>query len=176
VANVGSTTTSYTDGNLTDGQTYCHKVTSVVGGAESSFSNILCATADAPGQTGAVGVDSVTTGVYETTGKGKNKTTTFVASNTFSRGDTVVVRAVVVDSNGLPISGATVDLSVTGPETVTLTIGQSDADGVAEASWTTSASNKHGNGGSSTGTYTATVTGVTGTWDGVAASTTFTLN
>ncbi len=121
-------------------------------------------------------MDSVTTGVYETTGKGKNKTTTFVASNTFSRGDTVVVRAVVVDSNGLPISGATVDLSVTGPETVTLTIGQSDADGVAEASWTTSASNKHGNGGSSTGTYTATVTGVTGTWDGVAASMTFTLN
>jgi hypothetical protein len=177
VAAVGQTI-SYVDLNLTDGQTYCYKVTSTTGEAESPYSNILCATPDAPGQTVTSGVTSLETGFYETTGKGKNRVTTFVPSTSFAPGDTVIVRAEVFDSNGLPVEGATVDLSITGPESVTLTSGASDAAGIAEASWTTEAPNKKGIGGTAQGGYTVTVTGISGTfpWDGLMTSTGFTLS
>ena len=70
------------------------------------------------------------------------------------------------------------DLSVTGPSQVDLVSGASTAYGIAEATWTTSAPNKRGQGGTPIGEYTATVTGITGngyTWDGTATSVTFTL-
>jgi hypothetical protein len=176
VAGVGLTT-SYVDLNLTDGQTYCYKVTSLAGGTESAYSNILCATPDSPGQIDTAGVTTLLTGFYETTGKGKNRVTTFVPTTSFAPGDTVVVRAEVFDSNGLPVAGATVDLSITGSESVTLTSGASDADGIAEASWVTEAPNKKGLGGTAPGGYAVTVTGVSGTfpWDEVTTSTSFTL-
>jgi hypothetical protein len=176
VAAVGLTTT-YVDLDLTDGQTYCYKVTSLTAVAESTYSNILCATPDTPSQTTAAGVTALETGFYETTGKGPNKVTTFVPATSFAPGDTVIVRASVFDSNGLPIEGATVDLSITGPESIALTTGASDANGIAEASWATQRPNKRGAGGTAEGSYTATVTGVSGTfpWDGVMTGTTFTL-
>jgi len=177
VAGVGLTT-SYVDLNLTDGQTYCYKVTSLVGIEESDHSNILCATPDAPGQTVTAVVSTLETGYYEVTGKGKNKVTTFVPSASFAPGDTLVVRAEVLDSYGLPVEEATVDLAFSGPESVTLTSGASDADGMAQMSWVTQAPNKRGVGGTTQGMYTVTVIGVGGTfpWDGVMTSTTFTLS
>ena len=172
------TGTSYTDTGLTNGQEYCYKVTSYGTECESGFSDILCAIPTAPGQADFIGVDTLSTGKWVKEGKGKNATTTFVVTSTFVRGDGIVIRGTVT-SGGAPVSGATVTLSISGPESATLTSGSSDANGVAEATWNTSAPNKKGNGGTATGDYTATVTEITAggfTWDQVLTTTTFTLN
>ena len=115
------------------------------------------------------------TGTY--TGKGKTKT--FSIQTAFSPGEIVTVRARVVDrSTGLPISNAGVEMVIGGPESTTLNSGPSDADGWAEVTWQTQAPNRKGQGGTTTGDYTATVTGVTASgyvWDGVTTSATFTI-
>jgi hypothetical protein len=110
------------------------------------------------------------------TGKGKDKT--YTPQTTFSAGDSIIIRAYVVDGiTGLPIADATVDLLITGPESLTLTTGPSDANGMAEATWQTQAPRKN-NPGTTPGTYTVETKGVTATgyhWDGVTTSTTFTI-
>jgi len=173
VATVGLTTT-YTDVGLTNGSEYCYKVTSLYAGCESAYSNVLCAIPNNQGQARA-GVSTLTTGVYA--GKGKNKT--FTAVTAFTLGDTVFIQALVVDSGtGLPIPNATVDIAVSGPETAALTTGPSGTDGIAEASWNTQAPNRRGNGGTTPGSYTATVSNVSASgynWDGAATATNFTL-
>jgi hypothetical protein len=176
VANTGSATT-YTDTGLTNGQEYCYKVAASAGTCESDFSNIVCAIPNQPGQANAEA--TLSTGLYETSGKGKNKVTTFVETTTFAVGDAVTVRALVLDeATGLPISNATVSIMISGPESATLTTGPSDDNGVAEAVWQTSSPNKKGRGGTSPGTYTATTTDVSAagyTWDGVMSTTQFAL-
>jgi hypothetical protein len=167
--------TAYTDTGLTDGQEYCYKVTSLYADCESGFSNILCAT---PQPASQAGVESMLTGRYETTGQGKNKVTIFVETDLFAQGDGVVIRATVVDSGGAPIEGAVIDVRITGPETADLVSGPSDASGIAEAVWNTSAPNKKGQGGTTPGAYTATTAGVTlngYVWDGVPTSVNFTI-
>ena len=85
---------------------------------------------------------------------------------------------VLDDITGLPISNATVEIQIGGPETASLNSNPSDADGWAEASWGTQSPNKKGQGGTPPGTYTASTTNVTATgyhWDGVTTSTTFTI-
>jgi hypothetical protein len=175
VATVGLTTT-YTDTGLTNGQEYCYKVTSLYSGCESAYSNVLCAIPNNQGQAKS-SVSSLDTGLYQKSGKGRNATTTFVLTTTFTLGDNVVVRAHVADkSTGLPIANATVTISVTGPESVSLTTGPSGTDGVAEATWQTQAPNKHGIGGTTPGTYTSTVTDVSATgyaWDGTMTTVSF---
>ncbi|MEJ2485228.1 MAG: hypothetical protein P8Y68_05790 [Anaerolineales bacterium] len=111
------------------------------------------------------------------TGKGKNLT--FTLTTLFAAGDSVIFQAKVVDtSTGLPIPNATVDITIIGPETVTLISGLSDSAGIAEATWRTSAPNKRGQGGTTPGDYTATVSNVTVSgynWDGVTAWNAFTI-
>jgi hypothetical protein len=119
------------------------------------------------------GVTGMETGYYS--GKGKNQA--FTAVDTFVQGDTVIIRSTVLDSDGQPVSGATVTTDISRPAGVTLTA-TSDASGVAEASWNTQAPNKRGQGGTATGSYTATTSDVTAdgyAWDGVPTSATFTL-
>jgi hypothetical protein len=172
IAQAGLSTT-YTDTDLTNGQQYCYKVTSSYAECESEFSNIICATPTNQ-QTVSAGVTELETGLIE--GKGKDKQ--FVAAITFVRGDNVVLRATVVDEGGQPVEGATVDLSISGPETAVLSSGTSDAAGIAEAVWQTQAPNRKGAGGTAVGSYTATVTGVSAggyTWDAVATAVTFSL-
>jgi PKD repeat protein len=110
------------------------------------------------------GVTSLGTGIYS--GRGIKKS--FHPQEVFSRGDEVVFRASVEDAVG-PLSGAVVAIEISGPVTTTITSGPSDNNGIAEAKWKTSAPNrKNGAGGTSTGSYTATVTNVTATgyvWD-----------
>jgi hypothetical protein len=178
VATVSAATTSYTDSGLTNGQEVCYKVTSYYSAeCESLFSNILCAIPNNQGQA-PVGVTTVETGLYQTTGKGPNKTTTFVLTSTFTTGDGVVMRAYVIDTGtGLPVENAGVHFSITGPETNTFTA-NTDANGIAEATWNTSAANKRGHGGTAPGTYTVYVTDVSASgypWDGVVKSATFML-
>jgi hypothetical protein len=164
--------TSFTDTGLVNGQQYCYKVTSKYADCESGFSNILCATPEAPGQgTVPAGVVLIETGYY--TGKGKNRT--FIIESNFAQGAEVTFRATVLDQNGAPVEGATVDLAITGPSSVAVSTGTSDAAGKAEGSWKTTTRK----GGTPLGDdYTATTTGVTATgyeWDSVLTSTQFSI-
>jgi hypothetical protein len=175
VADAGGTTT-YLDSGLTDGVEYCYKITAYDATCESGFSNIECATPQNQGQTTpAAGVSAMMTGIYS--GKGNNKS--FTAQTTFTAGETVVIRARVLDGvTGLPISNATVEIQIGGPEQVSLNSNPSDADGWAEATWSTQSPNRKGQGGTTLGTYTATVTNVTASgyhWDSVTTSATFTI-
>jgi hypothetical protein len=166
---------SYVDNGLSNGMEYCYKVNAYDGTCESAYSNILCATPENQGQTApAAGTSSMETGLYA--GKGNNQT--FSSTESFTAGDTVVIRALVADADGKPVSNATVEITIGGPETVTLNSNPSDAGGWAEASWQTKAPNRKGDGGTTTGSYTATTTNVTASgyhWDSVTTSTIFTL-
>ncbi len=150
--------TSFTDTGLTNGVEYCYKVSAYQETCEYGFGNILCAVPENQGRTGATaGVSDMQAGMYA--GKGTN--TEFIAQSTFAAGDTVVVRFLVLDETGRPVSNATVEIVIGGPETTTLNGNPSDADGWAEAAWQTHAPNKKGQGGTSPGAYTATTTNVT---------------
>jgi hypothetical protein len=126
-----------------------------------------------------VGVTTpLATGKYITTGSGKNKTTNFSQTTTFKRGETVVIQATVKNSLGNPVANATFTTAISGPSSVTLTSGPSNATGIAEAKWTTTAPNKRGQGGTPTGSYSADLTGVTAAgydWDGLGISAQFTI-
>ena len=172
VADVGNTT-SYVNTGLTNGVEYCYKITAYDATCESGYSNILCATPQNQGQTGpTVGVTQMETGIWS--GKGGNKT--FSVTATFSAGDTVTIRALVL-SGSTPVSNATVAIQIGGPEQVSLNSNPSGADGWAEASWSTKAPGRR-NPGTTPGTYTASTTNVTASgynWDGVTTQTTFTI-
>jgi hypothetical protein len=153
---------TYIDVGLTNGQEYCYKVTSVYDCngdgtvfAESGFSNILCAIPKDQ-QLASIGVNPLIT----------------TPGTVFKAGDLVTFEATVVDGNGDPAAGAVVSLAISGPNSLTLTTGASDASGIATATWKTSKGKK------GKGDYTATVTGVTldaHVWDGVQTSTAFTV-
>jgi len=170
------TVTTFTDPGLTNGVEYFYKITSYYNAiCESGFSNILNALPTNQGQaTDPAGVSTLNTGVY--TGKGQNKT--FNLKTIFNAGDGVVIRAYVIDNlTGLPVADATVDLLIIGPESLTLVTGPSDASGMAEATWQTKAPGRR-NPGTTPGTYTVEVKGITANgyhWDGLATSTSFTI-
>ena len=123
------------------------------------------------GGSAGTGENSLETGLIS--GKGNNKT--FNATTVFSAGDEVIIRATVSDQDGNPVPGATVTIDITGQDSATITSEPSDANGVVQASWKTNNKGKNPTPG---GGYTATTSNVTATgysWDGVATSTTFTL-
>jgi hypothetical protein len=169
VAEVGNTT--HIDAGLTNGVEYCYKVTAYDATCESGFSNIVCAVPENQGQTTPpAGVDLMEAGYWS--GKGNNQQWN---ASPIPAGETVVIRARVVDTTNAPISNATVEIVIGGPETVTLNSGPSDANGWAEAAWNTKAPGRK-NPGTTPGDYTATTTNVTATgyhWDGVTTSTSF---
>jgi hypothetical protein len=174
VADAGNNTT-YLDAGLTNGTEYCYKITAYDATCESGFSNILCAIPQTTGLTTVPASATATgTGIYVADPGG----TVYVPQTGFTAGDRVVIRATVVDSTtGLPIAGATVDLLITGPESLTLVTGLSDANGIAEATWQTEARRGRWP-GTTPGTYTAEVKGVTATgyhWDAVPTSVSFTI-
>jgi hypothetical protein len=164
--------TTFTDTGLTNGVEYCYMVTAYDATCESGYSNILCTIPASQGQaTDPAGVSTMATGIYS--GKGNNKI--FELRTTFNAGEDVVIRAEVVDgATGLAVADATVDLLITGPESLTLVSGPSDAAGIAEANWNTQAP-KRNNPGTLTGEYTVQTANVTAAgyhWDGVQTSTT----
>jgi len=168
---------NHVDPGLTNGQEYCYTVTSLydcdgdgTSDAESGFSNILCATSTNPGQTVYAGVDTMRTGRWVTSGKGKNQTTEFVVTETFDAGDEVVIQAHVVDEGGVPLGDATVEIIINDAGGTPLLTDASDASGWAEASWQTQKPNKKGQGGTPAGNYQAVTNNVTVSgyvWDGV---------
>jgi len=175
---LNNTTNSYVDSGLQNGIQVCYKVTSRYADCESTFSNVLCVVPDNQPEIGA-DFAAGAVGHYVVLGKGKDQVTVFEATNTLTAGDTVVIRATVLDGGtGLPVAGATVDLDISGPSGATLTTGASDSNGIAEASWQTTAPNRRGQGGTPTGTYTVTATLVTSegyAWDTAENRTTFIL-
>jgi hypothetical protein len=168
--------TSTTVGGLTNGVTYCFKVTSYHVDCESGFSNVLCAT---PVAVPEVEVAALLTGRWVKSGKGKHATEAFEGSDVFDRGDSIVFRIRIVDrATGLPVAGAVAELLVTGPESRFVTTGPSDAAGCAEAAWKTSAPKKKGTGGTAPGIYGVTTTSVSVAgydWDGVPVRAGFTI-
>jgi hypothetical protein len=122
-----------------------------------------------------IGVSNVATGYYQVTGKGNSRTITFVATADIPVGEVVIIRSVVTDSNDNPVSGAIVSSAISGLESTTVISGSSDANGIAEAEWQTSAPKKNGTGGTATGSYTVTTSDVTGNWNNIATSATFNL-
>jgi hypothetical protein len=176
VADLG-TATAYADTGLTDGETYCYKVTSRTAECESAYSNILCATPE-PNVQSVAGVDELVTGELVTTGKGKDKQTEFVPKTVFAPGETVVVRAHLVDATGQPLTGGSASIQIVGPEGASLSTGASDANGHAFGQWSTAAPRNNGRGGTATGQYTARTAGLTASgyvWDGAATETVFQL-
>jgi hypothetical protein len=172
IANAGNTIT-FVDTGLTNGVEYCYKVSAYDATCESGYSNIVCAIPTNQGQaTDPAGVSTMETGIY--TGKGKDKT--YTPQTTFNAGDGVVIRATVVDGvTGLPVADATVDLLITGPESLTLVTGPSDAAGMAEVTWQTQAPRKN-NPGTTPGSYTVQTANVAAAgyhWDGVQTSATY---
>jgi hypothetical protein len=169
---------TYTDTGLTNGQTYCYKVTASSAECESAFSNILCATPESPGQTAFASVGGLAAGRWVTEGKGKNAITVFEEPASFAAGDEIIIRMSITDENGDGVSGGTVNLAVTGLESVNLVSTFSDADGTAEATWQTQKPNRKGSGGTAEGCYTATVSGLNAPahqWDGVGSAVNFTI-
>jgi 3',5'-cyclic AMP phosphodiesterase CpdA len=124
-------------------------------------------------------VDTPVTGKYVTTGTKKNKVTTFVQTSTYKQGDGVVIRPHVIDvKTQAPVPNATVQITISGPQTLVLTSGPTSSNGTAEVQWNTSAPNKRGVGGTPPGPYTATLTNVSASgynWDGTRAYVGFTL-
>jgi hypothetical protein len=168
--------TGYTDTGLTNGQTYCYVVAASDGSCESGYSNVLCATPQPPGQVETASVAILETGRYVRSGKGKNATITWEPTGSFGQGDRVVFRLEVTDDAGSPLSGATVSLDISGPENTGLTSGTTDSSGRAEAEWATEAPNKKGVGGTPSGSYSGTVTGMNSAgheWDGTPAAADF---
>ena len=176
IADLGHTT-AYADTDLTDGETYCYKVTSRTADCESAYSNILCATPE-PNVQSEAGVEELITGELVTTGKGKNKQTEFVPKTVFAPGDTIVVRARLVDAAGQPLTGGSASIQIVGAEGTSLSTGASDGNGHAFGQWNTTAPRNNGRGGTAIGQYTARTTGLTASgyvWDGVSTETGFEL-
>jgi hypothetical protein len=174
---------SFTDAGLQQEQSYCYKL-SALGltaqgeACQSGFSNVLCATTRPVGQADTAGVVSMTTGSVVVSGKGKHKTEEYAPATVFAAGDTVIVRLRVEDGAGTGVPGATAQITVSGPDSATLASSPSGTDGVAEASWTTSAPARNGRGGTSPGSYIIELIGLDSqshAWDGVPAEVTITI-
>ena len=111
------------------------------------------------------------------TGKYVKRTTNLNTTSLFTPGDSIVFRATIHNANGQPVANATASIAVTGPQAKTILTGPSDANGIADGIWKTSAPSRKST-GTPTGTYTGTVSGVTASgyvWDATATSKTFTL-
>jgi hypothetical protein len=169
---------NYIDTGLTNDQTYCYKLTARATECESGFSNIVCATPRQPGQQQTAGVTGLETGTWLVAGNGKNATRTFVLSAEFVQGDEIVFRALITDDSGLPVKNASFELTISGPETVAIASGTSDTTGVATATWVTQAPNRKGQGGTLTGVYSASLSGLNAnsySWDEVAVQVDFSI-
>ena len=113
------------------------------------------------------------------TGKYQKRTTNLITESTFKQGDSIVFRATVMNSGGKPLPNATVKIAISGSQSLTISTGPSDLNGVADGIWKTSAPNKRGSGGTPIGQYTGTVTGVTASgynWDGVTTKSVFNIS
>jgi len=122
-------------------------------------------------------ITNVVSGTYREEGKNKNKVTTFVPTDNLNSGDTFVLMLNINENTtGSPVSNASLDILIQGPETVQTSSTKSDMSGLVTFTWKTSAPNKKGLNGTTPGVYTATVTNVRSddyVWDGGIVNITF---
>ncbi len=113
------------------------------------------------------------------TGKYAKRSTNLTPADTFFQGDSIVFRATIKNPiSGAPVAGATARIDVTGPTTMTVLTGPSDANGIADGIWKTSAPSRKSAGTPTGTTYKGTVGGVTASgyvWDNVHTSVPFTI-
>jgi hypothetical protein len=97
-----------------------------------------------------------------TVATGKISSRIFAPTSTFSRGNTIVFRVTAKDSNGSPISGATVDLQVSGPTSKQMKSDATNALGQVDITWATSRKS------TPVGTYTVEISGISSgyPWNG----------
>ncbi len=111
------------------------------------------------------------------TGKYVKRTTNLNETAQFVPGDSIVFRATIKNSSDQPVPNATASIAVTGPQAKTILTGPSDANGIADGIWKTSAPSRKST-GTPSGDYTGKVNGVTASgyvWDAAATSVTFNL-
>ncbi|MBI4774789.1 MAG: hypothetical protein HY788_11525 [Deltaproteobacteria bacterium] len=115
-------------------------------------------------------ITNVVSGTYRQLGKGKNRVSTFVTTDTLKAGETFVLKLYVSEkTTGSPVSNAILDMSIQGPSTALKLSMSSDVNGLATFTWKTSAPNKKGLNGTTPGAYSATVKNVQSpdyVWDG----------
>jgi serine protease len=131
-----------------------------------------------PPEVPEMGATEVRTGKYITVGKGRNKTTYYEPTNSFQRGDGVVIKTQITSEQGNAVAGATVTIEIEGPESQILN-GLTDGTGWVEVVWQTQKPNRRGRGGTAAGNYTATITNVVASgysWDGIQQYAGFSLN
>jgi hypothetical protein len=113
------------------------------------------------------------------TGKYAKRSTSFTETGSFVPGDSIVFRATIKNPiSGQPVANATASITVTGPTTMTVLTGPSDASGSAEGIWKTSAPSRKSTGTPTGTTYTGTVKGVTASgyvWDNAQTSVPFSI-
>jgi len=166
----------YSDTGLTNGQTYCYKVTAATVSCESGFSNIGCATPQTSGHQLTAGAAILETGRWVKSGRSRNRYPVYETTTEFVQGDEIVFKLLVTDSAGAPLPDARVSLAVSGPESADLVSTTTAADGTAEVLWQTKQPDKIGLGGTATGAYEAAVSGLssaTHNWDGAVDSVDF---
>ena len=174
---------SFTDAGLQQEQSYCYKLTALGETAQgdaclSDFSNVLCASTRPTGQAGTASVVSLITGSIVVSGKGKHKTEDYAPATVFAAGDTIIVRLRVEDAAGSGVPNATAHIEISGPASTSLVSSPSGTDGVAEVSWATEAPSRKGRGGTPTGSYIISVTGLDSQsheWDAAPAEVTVTI-
>ena len=112
-------------------------------------------------------------------GKGKNATETFIKTTELVQGDRIIFQAQIADENGSPISNASYELSISGPESNSISGTSSGNTGFSEATWATQSPNRKGVGGTTVGSYVAAVNGLTAggyTWDAVMLEVSFSIS
>jgi len=87
----------------------------------------------------------------------------------FQPGDDIVIRLMVEDEGGTPISNAVIQIGISGPEAQFLTSAPSDSEGMTEVIWLTSPPGRQGQEGTASGIYSVSIASVTASgylWDG----------
>jgi Calcineurin-like phosphoesterase len=111
------------------------------------------------------------------TGKYGKRSTSLTPTSSFILGDSIVFRATILNLDGQPVPNATASIVITGPQGTTILTGPSDANGIADGIWKTSAPSRRST-GTPAGTYTGKISGVTASgyvWDTIKTSVSFTV-
>ena len=123
-------------------------------------------------------------GKYQITKNHGVRGTTFVPAHDFKQGKPVVFRVKVADANsGLPVANATAEIFISGGQSTLVVSGPSNIEGIAEAKWKASASNKRKwkifkGSETQTGPYKGTLTNISALgylWDGESRFVNFTV-
>ncbi len=126
------------DASLAEGEQTI-KVPASTGSGANSVTRSVKTAGTTPGSCQA----EMIAGKYQITRNHGVRGTTFVPAHDFKQGKPVVFRVKVADANsGLPVANATAEIFISGGQSTLVVSGPSNIEGIAEAKWKASASNK----------------------------------